>query len=374
MRIGPRRPGAAALPEHARSHNRTLVLQALYRGQGLSRADLAREVGLTRVTISDVVADLIDENLVIELGPRADARPGKPATVLDLNRTGFAIVAVDLSHHNLFRGILADLDGAIAQRMELSAAGLTGQQAVDAVHTIVTDLLQRASVPVIGIAIGTPGLVDLEGTVLSAPNLGWTDLPLQRLLIERHSVPVQVANDANMAVVGERTFGGAGADTMLVRIGRGVGSGIVVGGHLVYGSGFAAGEIGHVVVGTDGGEPCACGKHGCLETWIAAPHVEARLAATNDDAARAAVLTAAGERLGIALGPVVGALNLSEVVLAGPIDIVDGPLLAGVSDTLRQRTMGELHGDLALRMTTLGRDIVVLGGVVMVLTGQLGVS
>lgn len=373
-KAGAVRPGSRVRPEHARSHNRALVLQALYRADGLSRADLAREVGLTRVTISDLVADLIDENLVIELGLRPGSRPGKPATLLDIHRDGFSIVGLDLSNNAVFRGATTNLDGTVQHRAEITVEGVVGQQAVEAVYTLLEELLDRTTAPVIGIGIGTPGLVDLEGTVVSAPNLHWTDVPLQRLVSERFRLPVQVANDANMAAVGERTFGGADADMMLVRIGRGVGAGIVVGGHLVYGSGFAAGEIGHVVVGTDGGDECACGKRGCLETWVATPRIEARLDAETDSQARDRILSSAGERLGIALGPVVGALNLGEVVIAGPYSIIDGALIEGVSTTLRQRTMAELHGDLTLRATTLGRDIVVLGAVVMVLTGQLGVS
>src|SRR6187399_2005479 len=78
-----RKSAGLSRPEDARSHNRAKVLQALYRGAGLSRADVARELGLTRVTISDVVAELLAENLVVELGLRADSRPGKPATLLD---------------------------------------------------------------------------------------------------------------------------------------------------------------------------------------------------------------------------------------------------------------------------------------------------
>src|SRR5660397_265453 len=117
--------GARLTPEHARHHNRALVLQALYRGEGLSRADLAREVGLTRVTISDLVADLITERLVVELGIRADSRPGKPATVLDLNRGGFNVIALDLSKDATFGGAVTDLDGTVLHRQELDAVSYT---------------------------------------------------------------------------------------------------------------------------------------------------------------------------------------------------------------------------------------------------------
>jgi len=145
-----------------------------------------------------------------------------------------------------------------------------------------------------------------------------------------------------------------------------------VGGVPVQGARSAAGEIGHVVVGTDGGQRCACGKDGCLETWLAIPRLEARLAAEGAD--RDTVLAESGERLGIAIAPIVGALNLAEVILSGPSELLGGTLLSSTAETLRSRTMADFHGNLALRMTTLGRDIIVLGAAVMVLTGQLGVS
>lgn len=369
------RPGARVTPERARSHNRALVLQELYRPGRMSRADLARAVGLTRVTISDLISDLIDEGLVVELGQRSDHRPGKPATLLDINRRGFAIVALDLSYDSLFRGVVTDLDGTVLHRDQEEVRGLLGDAAVEATATLLDRLIDAAAVPVLGVGVGSPGIVDEHGTIVTAPNLGWMDVPLRAVLADRTGLPVIVANDANAAVLGERTFG-AGEDldhTMLIRVGRGVGSGLIVGGQLVRGAHAASGEIGHVVVGTDGGTRCACGKDGCLETWLAIPKLRERLADAPNPAAREDVLREAGERLGIALSPVVGALNLAEVVLSGPLDVLDGTLLDSAAETIRNRTMADDHGGPTVRMTSLGRDIVVLGAAVMVLTGQLGV-
>src|SRR3954470_17216101 len=88
------RPSAKSLPEHARGHNRSLVLQTLYRSGTLSRADLARSTGLTRVTISDRVARLMDETLGVKVGRGDEPRPGKPATMLGINRGGFQIIGI----------------------------------------------------------------------------------------------------------------------------------------------------------------------------------------------------------------------------------------------------------------------------------------
>ncbi|MEO5920081.1 MAG: ROK family transcriptional regulator [Pseudolysinimonas sp.] len=373
------RPSAKSLPEHSRSHNRALVLQTLYRSGTISRADLARATGLTRVTISDLVAQLIVDDLVVELGQRTPssehgARPGKPATLLDINRTGFQILGLDLSDHAVLRGSVLDLDGHILERREVDLENASGQSVVDKVVALTAELVAAASVPILGIGVGSPGVVDLGGTVISAPNLGWSDLPLQALLEQATGLPVIVANDANAAVLAEHSFGGALSDTMLVKIGHGVGAGLLLGGTPLFGNRFAAGEIGHVMVGTDGGELCACGKVGCLETWLAIPRLTAKLEATDDPAEREHILRLAGERLGIALAPVVGALDLAELVLSGPAELLDGPLTEAALDTLRNRTMAEFHGDLTVRMTALGQDIVMRGAAAMVLSGQLGVS
>nr|WP_235934106.1 ROK family transcriptional regulator [Agromyces humi] len=372
------RPTGKVLPEHARSHNRSLVLQTLYTSGAQSRADVSRGTGLTRVTVSDLVADLIAEGLVVELGQREDARPGKPATLIDVDRGAFRIIGIDLSEHQRFLGAVVDLDGGIVSRAEVACAGASGENAVALVVELVRSLLASTTIPVLGIGVGSPGVVDTLGVVRSAPNLGWRDIELQSRLQAEFALPVHVANDANVAVLAEH---GASLqdDLLLVKVGHGVGAGLIIGGRPVIGGGFAAGEIGHVVVGTDGGPRCACGKDGCLEAWLAVPRLTAQLAELDGDApdaasARDRILAEAGRRLGIILAPVVGALNLSEVVLSGPAELLDGALHDATVDTLRMRTMAEHNRDLRLRMTEQAEDIVLRGAAVMVLSGQLGVS
>jgi predicted NBD/HSP70 family sugar kinase/biotin operon repressor len=366
------RPSTKVLPEHARGHNRALVLQTLYSAGQQSRADVARRTGLTRVTVSDLVGELIAEGLVVETGQRDGSRPGKPATLLDIGRSAFHVVGIDLSDHSMFRGAVLDLAGTILARAELPLAGGVGDDALATVFALADELVSLTSRPILGIGVGSPGVVDAGGVVRGAPNLGWVDLPLRSLLAERFGGPVVVANDANAAILAEHSFGNAEGDTMLVAVGHGVGAGLLLGGSLLAGGRFAAGEIGHVVVGTDGGDECSCGKFGCLETWLAAPRLEARI--RRAPAKREAILREAGRRLGIALAPIVGALDLSEVVLSGPPELLDGALADATRQTVRERTMAQFHGDLILRMTTLGDDIVLRGAAVMVISAELGVS
>jgi predicted NBD/HSP70 family sugar kinase len=367
------RPTLKVLPEHARLYNRALVLQMLYSTGGQSRADLARGTGLTRVTVSDVVAEFIHEGLIVEIGQRGESRPGKPATLLDINRGAFHIVGIDLSDHRSFRGAVLDLDGRILASHEVALDSQVGEAAVAKVVALVQTLLDLASAPILGIGIGSPGIVDLTGSVVSAPNLGWEGVALQKQLSALFESPVVVANDANVAVLAEHSFGQASQDFMLVKIGHGVGAGLLLGGTPYFGSRFAAGEIGHVVV-RDGGSTCVCGKSGCLETWLAVPRLESALASAGKHEDEDEILTQAGYQLGLALSPVVGALNLSEIVISGPTRLFEGRLTETALETIRSRTVTESHADLRLRVTTLGDDIVVRGAAVMVLSRELGVS
>lgn len=323
------------------------------------------------MTISDLVFDLIAEGLIIERGLREVTGPGKPATLIDIAREAHQIIAVDLSTPAPMRGAVMTLDGVVVARKDVQAPRIAGEDAVTAAVRLVRDLLELSTAPVLGVGIGSPGVVDNDGRVLSAANYEWTDVPLRERIAAAVTVPVVVANDANAAVLAEYTFGESSPDSLLVRVDLGVGSGLLAGGRPLTGHHRAAGELGHVTVGTDGGPPCPCGKSGCLEAWLAEPALRARLQAAEGDES---VLVDAGERLGIALAPVVGVLDLSEIVLSGPVDLLDGPLREAATETLRRRTLAQFHSDVTVRMTRQGADIVLRGAAVMVLSSQLGVS
>ena len=214
---------------------------------------------------------------------------------------------------------------------------------------------------------GATGIVNHDGVVLKASNLGWESVDLAGELRLATGVPVIVTNDANAAVLGEFTFADAAEDVLLIRVGRGVGSGLLVSGRVLDGAHLAGGELGHVTVGTDGGPLCGCGKFGCLEAWLSEPALTARLSTGHQDALRVA-----GERLGIALAPVVGVLDISEVLLSGPSELLDGELREAATETLESRILTRFHG-VTVRMAGEGDDIVLRGAAVQVLSSQLGV-
>lgn len=362
------------LPEHARGHNRSLVLQTLYHAGAMSRADLSRETGLTRVTISDLVAEFITDGIVVEKGLRETTGPGKPPTLVDIDRTGHQIIGISLSGPTHFEGAVLSIDGEVLERHEVARpADVDGDGSYQAVRKLARELVGRATAKVLGVGIATPGIVRPDGTVISSPNLGWHNFSLQTLLGVELELPVMVRNDANAAALAEYTFGGGSSDFLLIRIGRGVGAGLISDGQPMIGNRFAAGEFGHVVVGTDEGPLCACGRRGCLEAWVGELTVRQRLADAANPVARENVLRDAGTRLAVGIAPIVAALDLAEIVIVGPPDLIDGPFSDAAVATLHERILAGIFDDTVIRRTQL-EDIILRGAAVMVLSGQLGVS
>jgi predicted NBD/HSP70 family sugar kinase len=351
------------------------VLRTLFQSGPLSRADLARATHLTRVTTSDLASELLGEGLIEELGTRTDQGVGKPAMLLGVVRGSRLTVTLDLSDDEVFRAALVDLSGAVLDRRASKREGRTGEEAVELAAELAVDLAGRAEGPLLGLGVGSPGVVDPSGVVLEAPNLAWFDVDLAGRLAAAVDVPTHVANDANAAALGELGAGDGGTDRslFLIKVGQGVGAGLVLDGQLVLGDRYAAGEIGHVVVDPRGDE-CACGLRGCLETVIATPFLRARLADAEDAEAEAKVRAGAGRRLGVALAPVVSTLNLREVVLSGPVDLLDDRFRQAALDTVRDRTLPAVGDNVEVRTTSLGEDDVHLGAARLVLAGELGVG
>jgi predicted NBD/HSP70 family sugar kinase len=358
------------LPLQARDGNRALVLQSLYRGGGLSRADLARLTGLTRVTISELVAELIADRLVGEVGTREQSGRGKPAILLDVDRAGTQVIGVDLSRYDRFTGAVVDLGGRIVRRIEVPVAKLNGEAALEAILDLVEQLLDAATGRVLGIGAATPGIVDSEGMIVTEIHVGWERLRLRDLLVERFELPVIVGNDADTAALAEFSFGGGADDMMLVLAGYGVGAGLVLGGAAHFGATFAAGEIGHVVAGDEGGRLCDCGKRGCVETWASERWIRVAIAEGMD---REDVLRQAGRHLGVAIAPVLGVLNLSEIVIHGSPDLYQGTVLTTMEDTIRERVHEATFRATTIRLSKLGDDIVLRGTAVLLISETLGV-
>ena len=357
------RPTAKVLPEHARGHNRSLVLQTLYRASGQSRADVARETGLTRVTISDLVAELIAEGLVVETRPARGRPPRQAGHPARLRPRRLPDRRPSTSRDDsVFRGAVLDLDGTILARDEIALAGSTGAEAIAKVLELADRARRRGHGPAARHRRRLPRhRRPRRASCSRAPNLrldlGRPARHARRALrgsrARRQRRQRRRARRAQLRRRRRRHHAHQGRPRCRRRPAASA-------ARPLFGSHFAAGEIGHVVVGTDGG-PCAPAARPAASRPGSPPRGStARIAAitatgAEADAERDTVLREAGRRLGIILAPVVGALDLSEIVLSGPTELLDGPLATATIETIRTRTMAEFtRRSLTVRMTTLG--------------------
>lgn len=358
-----RRPTTKVLASDARRHHRAMLLQQLFDHGPRSRADLARHSGLTRVTVSDLVAELLTDGLVTELGTRPGVRQGKPATLIGLRDDGPVVIAIDLSGSETFVGALIDLHGQVITRHREPAA--RAETAVDAVLAITAALQASTTRPILGVGIGTPGIVSPDGVIVQAPNFAWEDLDLVGRVHTASGLAVHVANDANLASIAECAFGdGDDGGLLLITIGHGVGGGVLVDGRSLNGPLLSSGEIGHIVVDPEGSR-CACGNRGCLETSLSAP----ALRRAGSDAERAAV----GTRLGSVLAPVVTTLGIADVVLYGPGALLDGALLQATREALASQSLPFVARRIHVRVVPDEAELVLTGAAAHVRFCEMGV-
>ncbi len=391
-----------ATRQQTRAYNTRLVLRTIYEHGPLSRADIARVTGLTRTTVSDVVAGLIDQELVEEAGFKPSSG-GKPPILLSLVDNARYLVGLDLAS-DAFRGALVNLRGQVRHRVTLPLLSRDGEQALQLVQDAIDQLVAASNRPLLGIGIGTPGLVDaVHGIVHQAVNLDWRELPLRSLLERRYRLPVYVANDCHAAALAEYYFGSRrrAESLAVVKVERGLGVGILLSGRLLSGDSFGAGEIGHLRV-VDGGEPCRCGHTGCLETmvstralirqavtiaqsrpdsylhrWADVPDqisVDAVYDAfqSGDEATRQMVFQM-GRYLGYGIATLVSVLGIRHVVVAGGIARFGPPLLEVVCQEMRSRALERVTREVQIDLSAIGSDdIVILGASALVLARRLG--
>jgi predicted NBD/HSP70 family sugar kinase len=332
-------PHASSL-ERLRESNRRAITALLAVEGPMSRADLVRGTGLSRTTVSSLVADLIATGHVVETTDRG--RPhkggsGRPPHLVALAAPGGGVAGVDIGHRHV-RVAVADRRGVVlTERTEAMDVDDDGVAALDRAARLVAQL--AADTPVgtpVAVGMCVPAPLDRRSARVRTRILpGWRDLSPAEELHRRLGVPVFADNDANLGALAELGHGAArgATDVVYVKVASGLGAGIVLGGRLHRGATGIAGELGHVQVGEDG-QVCRCGNRGCLETLVAAPRLIALLQPAYDeelsvervleldsagDAGVRRVLSDAGRAVGRALADLCNSLNPELVVVGGPL-------------------------------------------------------
>lgn len=246
------------VPSDIRANNTMAVFNLLFPATHMSRVELRRHIGLSRMAISKVTEEMTDHRIIRETGIDNRTGRGKRSTVLAIDTAYWRVIAIDLTQSFVIRGALVDLCGRIVQRVE-STVETTGAITIDDVIALIGRLRSISDLPTLGVGVALPGIVDSEGTVLNAVHLGWSHLPLRARLEEALGLPVSVNNSTRMALIAERFFGEGSPNSLLVRIGQGVGAALCVNDEVVDGQAFTAGEIGHITIDPTG-PVCACGR------------------------------------------------------------------------------------------------------------------
>ncbi len=232
-----------ATHRQTRRSNERLVLRTIYEDGPLSRADVARATGLTRTTVSDVVESLIADGLVAEAGT-GPSTGGKAPILLRVPADARQVIGVDVDQDHL-SGVLVDLRGGVCLREARDLVGRDGASALHELESLVLSLRDAADRPLVGVGVGAPGLIDsATGTVRQAVGLDWRDEPVGERLALATGLPTVIVNNSQAAAMGEWAFGrhDNGEAMVVIKVGEGIGAGIVLGGRIYAGDGIGSGR------------------------------------------------------------------------------------------------------------------------------------
>lgn len=379
------------------------VLRLIWQQRRISRADIARQAGLSRSTVSEIVAELLPTGLVAEVGA-GESRGGRRPIVLEFQDDAFVILGVEMGAKHVCVA-LTDLRGRIinwicrphpVRNDPQGARGLITELCVQSLDPSVT-----GGVPLAGIGVAAPSPVNpsdqyqLDRVVMPA----WKgDLGLSNLA-DRYGVPLMVDNDANLGALAERWWG-IGRDVenfVYIKLATGIGAGYVLDGEIYRGASGVAGEIGHVAIDPHG-QTCVCGLRGCLATKVGSQVLLQRMAelaadqpehpaqaddfamvdllkaALAGDALAVTVVREAAESLGIAVAGLLNVLNPSLVVIGGDLARL-GPLLVDpLQAAIAERTLINSMQAVEIRTSELGPQSIAVGAATMLLDAALGDS
>jgi glucokinase-like ROK family protein len=405
------RPGAGpTLAGRPRSHGPlpdesldalVTVLDEIRIGSSRSRAELVSRTGLGRGIVAQRVGELIERGLVTE-GDVGPSTGGRPPRQLAFRGDGGHVLVADLGATSIDVAVTT-LDGRILGHHDEPARIEAGPEAcldrVDLLFDALVRTTQDLPGHLWGVGIGVPGPVEFEaGRPISPPIMpGWDGYPIRERFAARYRAPVWVDNDVNVLALGEWRSGvAAGHDNVVVvKIGTGIGAGIISDGHLHRGAQGSAGDVGHIQVTDDPTVVCRCGNIGCLEALAGGAAIgrageaaalegrsprlrialDQRGGVTAEDVARAAsagdpvavaLLGSTGRRVGSMLASVVNFFNPSLVVIGGGVANSPDQLLAAIRETVYRRSLPLATRDLLIQRSSLGALAGVIGASSMV--------
>ncbi len=374
-----------------REVNLSLVLRLIHTEAPLSRAQLAARTGLNKSTVSSLVEDLLDRNLIHETGINSTGT-GRPAMLLEINPQAGAIIGVELGV-DFIAMVLTDFVGKILLRKNVAADPAASQEkTLDKALQLINEAIcfcHDNAHQIFGLSFAIPGTVELnEGLLIFAPNLNWHNTPIRKIFSGETGLKVFIENDANAAAIAEHLFGVAKElkDFIFVFAGVGLGGGLFLNGQLYRGRGGYAGEIGHTSIVAEPLQlPCRCGNLGCWETYASQELIVRRMqsrlgdkqngslsissikqAAVRGDENAIESIAEAGTAMGIGLAGLVNTFNPEKVIIGGPISIVGEYLLPSIQKSVSKYSMAEIAVQTEVCLSEFGADASLIGAAAIV--------
>jgi predicted NBD/HSP70 family sugar kinase len=387
--------------QSVRAYNAGVLLNRIWSSDGgVSRADLARQTGLSRSTVSAIVSSLISSGLIAETHV-ARSRAGRPPIALAFRDDAFGIIGIEMGASHV-AAVLCDPRGRVLFKRH-SEWDTEGDPAgtLRLIHRFVSEAAHSAGQRrVIGLGLAVPCPLDsTEPGMLSRRILpAWKDICIGEELFQRHQLPTYVDNDANLGALAERWWGAA-TDTpcaTYIKVATGVGAGHIVDGRLFRGATGIAGEIGHTTVTVNGGHKCRCNLHGCLEAEIGSASIVQRAregiaageatrleddvnlslakvveAALQGDLFAQKLIDQAGQYLGVAIANLLNLMNPARVIVGGRLATAGDLLLVPLRRAILDRALWTSIERADVVLSELGDSHVAVGAATLVLEAAL---
>lgn len=358
-----------------KKNNKALVLQLIMENEPISRADIAQTSGLNKTTVSTLVTELLEEDLIFESGPGVSSGGRRPV-ILHFNKDAGYTIGIDIGV-NYVLSILTDLKGNILIEKNQTVGRTTYATIMNIVQDMIQSLMQEmpeSRYGIVGIGVGVPGIVNNEGSILLAPNLGWSNIQFKEDLEKLYNVPVIIENEANAGAVGEQQFG-AGEDfknILYISAGIGIGVGIIVNKELYKGINGFSGEMGHMIIDMNG-KRCNCGSRGCWEAYaseqalleMSDPSLESLEAlidlAESGDEKAIKLFEEIGNYLGLGINNIINTFNPEQVIIGNRLTMAKQWIEAPIRNTIEKHTLAFHQNDLQLNFSKLKKYSTSLG-------------
>jgi predicted NBD/HSP70 family sugar kinase/biotin operon repressor len=364
-----------------RAANQRRVVHAVQGAEEMTQADIARATGLSAATVSNIVRELREQGILVVTPTSA----GRRAQVVSLSsRTGL-LLGADFGHTHL-RLVVGNLSHQVlaedAIPLDVDASADDGLAAAERLADSMLEGLGAQRSSVLGLGVGLPGPIDrATGTLGSSTILpGWVGVNPVEELTRRFGLSVCVDNDANLGALAETTWGSARGhrNAVYVKIGWGVGAGVVIGGEVYRGQDGIAGELGHFTI-DESGPLCRCGNRGCLETFAGGRHLADILRpargelttaqivalAIEGDLACRRVISDAGRHVGVGVASLCNLLNPGRVVIGGDLAAAGALLFDSVIEGVRRYAIPAATQKLTVEPGALGERAEVLGALAL---------